>query len=65
MKIISKFKINVYPTWKQHFYIAWNAFKFHGIFVSLRGKCHFSVSRRDIFEWSHDWSTIQFSQLTG
>ena len=65
MRIISKFSINVYPTWKQRFYIAWNAFKFHEIFVSLRGKCHFSVSRRDIFEWSHDWSTIQFSQLTG
>ena len=40
-------------------------FKIHEIFVSPREKIHFSVSRSDIFDWSHDWSTIQFSQFTG
>ena len=40
-------------------------FKILEILVSPRVKFHFSVSRSDIFDWSHDWSTIQFSQFTG
>ena len=40
-------------------------FSFQASCVSLRKICHFSVSRSDIFGWSCDWSTIQFSQFTG
>ena len=50
---------------KRNILIPCDDFKIHQIMLSLREKSHFSVSRSDIFEWSHDWSTIQLSKLTG
>ena len=55
----------MHPVGKTTIYIPCDDFKIHEILVSLREKFHFSVSRIDIFDWSHDWSTIQFSQFTG
>ena len=65
MRIVSKDSNNMYPVCKTTIYIPCDDFKIHEILVSLTEKFHFSVSRSDIFDWSHDWSTIQFSQFTG
>ena len=40
-------------------------FNFMKILAPLWKKCYFSLLWSDIFDWSYDWSTIQFSQLTG
>ena len=65
VRIISKFSIKDYPECRTTICICWNNFKFLEILLTLRKMCHFSVSRSDIFGWSCDWSTIQFSQFTG
>ena len=55
----------MHPVCETTIYIPCDDFKIHEILVSPREKFHFSVSRSDIFDWSHDWSTIQFSKFTG
>ena len=40
-------------------------FNFMKILAPLWKKSYFSLLWSDIFDWSHDWSTIQFSQFTG
>ena len=55
----------MHPVCKTTILIPSDDFKIREILVSLREQFHFSVSRSDIFDWSHDWSTIQFSKFTG
>ena len=65
MRIVSK-KFKQCASFVQNNYLVpSHDFRIQEMLVSLREKFFFSVSRCDIFDWSHDWSTIQFSQFTG